>query len=96
MKYALLLNDMRSSNIENIQVVKMSGTKEELVNYYKSLLVEPYIDEGVPHNWNKTFKRGSELEWFNPVHNLDRMNDYWGGIWEVNDNTQIGEGLTKW
>lgn len=91
MKYALLLNDMREPNIENIQIVKLSDARQELVNYYKSLLVEPYTDG----QWRKAFKKGSELEWFNPAVTLENDNDYWGGIWQVDDNSQIGQGLYK-
>ena len=91
MKYALLLNNMLQPNIENINIVKISENKEELVDWYKSFLTEPYQDG----KWGKTFKRGSPLEWFNPVYNLDKLNDFWGGIWEVNDKAEIGMGLSK-
>lgn len=95
MKYALLLNDMRSSNIENIIVIKISSSKEELANWYRSLLVTPYIESEDGRRWGKTFKKGSELEWFNSVQDIEKLNDYWGGIWEVNDNVMVGMGLGK-
>lgn len=91
MKYALLLNDMRSSNIENISIVKISDTKQDLVEWYESLLSDPYSDGG----WGKVFKKGSPLEWCNPVHDIQKENDYWGGIWQVSDNVQIADGLYK-
>lgn len=91
MKYALILNDMRQPNIENIEVVKIADTKEELMDWYKSMQVESYLDG----QWGKQFKKGSKLEWYNGVHDLEKLNDYWGGIWEVADNAQIGDGLRK-
>lgn len=96
MKYALLLNDMRWPNIENIAVVRTADNMPELVGWYQAQLADkPYSDPGEPHSWGKAFKKGSELEWYNPVHDINRMNDYWGGIWEVPDDTQVGTGLTK-
>lgn len=83
MKYALLLNDMRSPNIENIKVVKVSNNKQELIDWYNSQLTTPYGDG----RWGKSFKKESELEWFNPAHELEkRENDYWGGIWTFGEN----------
>jgi hypothetical protein len=92
MKYALLLNDMRQPNIENIQVVKVADTKQELVDWYNAQLAgEPWHDG----RWHKSFKSGSELEWYNPHGNLDIENDYWGGTWQVNDRVAVGMGLSK-
>lgn len=95
-KYALLLNDMRSPNVENISIVKISDNKQNLIDWYKSQLADkPYTDPGEPHAWGKVFKKGSELEWYNGVHDLEITNDYWGGIWVVGDDSQVGQGLYK-
>ena len=81
MKYALVLNDMRSSNVENIISVKFSKDKQELIDWYNNKLCKPYRDE----NWGKTFKKGSELEWFN-AGDIEKENSYWGGIYTFNDD----------
>lgn len=82
MKYGLVLNDMRSSNIENIECVKVSNNRQELVDWYKEQLADtPYRDE----NWDKVFKKGSQLEWYNPTNNIEVDNDYWGGIYTFKD-----------
>ncbi|MBU1092581.1 hypothetical protein KJ836_02850 [Patescibacteria group bacterium] len=83
MRYALVLNSMLSPNVENIATVKVGNTRQELIDWYKSLLVEPYIDG----KWSKNFKQGSELEWFNPVNDIEKENDYWGGIYVFKDET---------
>ena len=87
MKYALVLNDMRESNVENIHAVKISTNKQELVDWYNAQKVEPYHDG----RWGKTFKQGSELEWFNPVYDLNIENDYWGGIYTFTDQASDEE-----
>lgn len=82
MKYGLMLNDMRASNIENIQCVKVSQDKQELIDWYKSQLAESPWSDG---RWGKRFKKGSELEWFNGVYDLEKENDYFGGIYTFKD-----------
>jgi len=82
MKYGLMLNDMRESNIENIQCVKVSSNKQELADWYNSQLAESGWEDG---RWHKVFKQGSQLEWANPAHSLETENDYWGGIWTFKD-----------
>jgi hypothetical protein len=91
-KYALLLNNMQSPNIENISIVKIADTKQELIDWYESQEADKGWTDG---QWHKHFKKGSDLEWFNPIHNLEVENDYWGGIWVVNDNAEVGQGLYK-
>jgi hypothetical protein len=91
MKYALLLNDMRSPNIENISVIRVSDDKQELIDWYKEQEAEQPWRDG---KWGKHFKKGSELEWCNPC-NLDLINDYFGGIWVVNNDVCVGYALTK-
>lgn len=59
--WILNLNDMRSSNIETQTTVARADTMEDLQDFLKSQETEPYI-EG---RWQKFFKKGSLLEWFN-------------------------------
>lgn len=91
-KYALLLNDMRSSNIENIKIVKTADTRQELIDYYNGELADKQWSD---KNWGKVFKKGSSLEWYNPVYDLMVDNDYWGGVWAIPDNALVGDGLVK-
>jgi hypothetical protein len=92
MKYALLLNDMREANIENIAIVKISDDRQSLVDWYTAQLADKPYQDG---RWGKVFKPASDLEWYNPRHNLALTNDYWGGIWKVPDDAQVGIGLRK-
>jgi hypothetical protein len=77
-----MLNDMREPNIENVQCVKVSSNKDELINWYKSQLSEKPWSDG---RWGKSFKQGTQLEWFNSIHDIDKENDYFGGIYTFND-----------
>ncbi len=81
MKYGLMLNDMRQPNIENLECVKVSSNKQELVNFYKEHLAEKPYSDG---QWRKIFKKNSPLEWFNNA-NLEKENDYFGGIYTFED-----------
>jgi hypothetical protein len=90
--YALLLNDMRSPNIENIEVVRTAAAPDELIGWVTGQAAEQPWRDG---HWNKFFRQGSELEWFNPPFSLGLLNDYMGGIWEVPDDTPVGAGLCK-
>jgi hypothetical protein len=92
MKYALLLNDMRWPNIENIAIVKLSDSRDDLIEWYKAQLADKPWRDG---QWGKIHKAGSELEWYNSAGGLALNNDYWGGIWEVPDDAEVGMGLVK-
>lgn len=92
MKYALLLNDMRMANIENINIVKISSNKQDLIDWYRDQEADKNWKDG---RWGKHFKKDSELEWFNQVFCFKKLNDYFGGIWEVGDGVEIGMGLSK-
>ena len=72
MKYFLVLNDMRSSNIENSKLVCAADTREELVAWIESQFhgeINPVTGERKgwrdDDRWSKAFKKGSPLEWFN-------------------------------
>lgn len=66
--YGLIMNDMRSSNIEIVSVALIAYSLQELEDFYKSQKVETYKDE----NWTKCFKKDGPLEWKNPVYSLDQ------------------------
>ena len=80
--FALVLNDMRSSNIENLMVVKASENRQELVDFYKQNLAEKPWEDG---RWSKAFKKDSPLEWNNPAHNIDELGLYGEGIQDAGD-----------
>lgn len=60
--YILVLNDMRSSNYETMTTVARANSIQELVDLVESELTTPYRDG----QWNKSFRAGGPLEWFNP------------------------------
>lgn len=60
--YSLHLNPM-TANFEKANMVAASFNREDLMKWYEGLKVEPYQDE----RWHKTFKKGSKLEWYNPI-----------------------------
>ena len=64
--YKLLLNPM-PANFEKVNMVAIAYDKQQLMDWYESLKVEPYKDG----NWHKVFKQGSKLEWSNPIEYSD-------------------------
>jgi hypothetical protein len=83
--WKLILNPMRA-NTEASVLVAWSDDKERLLSWYKEQLVEPYTENGSPsfecqgesHNWHKYFRKGSELEWYNPMANDEGSVNYYG------------------
>lgn len=77
--WVLLLNDMRSSKVEVLQPVFRHETKEKLKDYLEQQKVPGYQTtmerfgdgpkgigtEKIIHTFNKGFKQGGPLEWFN-------------------------------
>jgi hypothetical protein len=90
MRKALLLNDMRSPNVENLVIIKV-GTAEELKAWYEEQRVVRYKDG----KWEKEFRPGSELEWYNPAIDINVEEDYWGGIWTIPDDVGVGSIFVK-
>lgn len=100
--YKLVLNPMRA-NTEKGNLMALAYNKQSLIDYMKQELADkPYTDKGSPsfecqgdsHNWHKTFKKGSKLEWYNPPRNIDDCNgenDSFGhGIhWELTSEENI-------
>ena len=72
--YFLALNPIRS-NFEKTNLVAISYDKQKLIDWYDSLKVEEYKEE----NWNKTFKKGSVLEMYNPIayNGMDDIFENW-------------------
>lgn len=60
--WILLLNDMRSSNIETLLPRARAATKEALMRLLESERVDPYRDG----QWGKSYRVGGPLEWCNP------------------------------
>jgi hypothetical protein len=60
--WVLLLNDMRMPKIEMLEPVARAETKEALIAYLGSQEVETYQDG----QWNKVYRKGGSLEWYNP------------------------------
>lgn len=56
------MNDMRASNIENLQPVCKAPTRQALDDLLTRERVENYRDG----NWGKNFRQGGPLEWCNP------------------------------
>lgn len=66
--FVLQLNDMRSSNIENIEPVARAETAEALEKFMAGETVEGYKDG----NWGKCHRAGGPLEWFNKPFSMDQ------------------------
>jgi len=60
--WVLLLNDMRSPNIENLSIVGRAETREQIEQFLASEKVDGYNDG----RWGKSYRAGGPLEWFNP------------------------------
>jgi len=74
--FYLSLADMHGG-VDKARPVVASYTLEELLDFYKKER-EPWLDTndsidsyGNKHSWNKTFKKGSMLEWYNDVVSLE-------------------------
>ncbi len=64
--YKLLLNPMHW-RCEDGHIVALSTDPQKLLDWKNSFLVERYSEEWHPMwwSWNKTFAKGSVLEWYN-------------------------------
>lgn len=83
--YLLYLNMMRD-RAESSQCVAIADDPQKLIDWYNSLIIEPYSEDFKEWDWTKTyrktFRKGSSLEWFNPVSSFI-PNDYGHGIREA-------------
>ncbi len=69
--WILRLNDMRTPKIEIMQSVVRAETKEEIASFIENETVERYTDD----NWDKSFRKGGILEWFNPPNRFGGIID---------------------
>lgn len=95
--YVLVMNLMRD-RIENATEIRRFDSLEELRLWYNGLLVAPYSEMGPSgmigerdQMFNKTFQKGSELEWFNPLREEEFTTpNHWGhGVHLVYSNLDI-------
>ena len=66
--WVLLLNDMRSAQVEILQPVYRADSKEKLISCLEAESCKAYRTD---NRWNKMFKCGGPLEWFNPPWNFE-------------------------
>lgn len=70
-KIHLLHLNMMRDRAESSQCVAIADEPQKLIDWYNSLLTEPYSEDfdewNGPKTYRKTFKKGSCLEWFNPI-----------------------------
>lgn len=72
--YYLVMNPM-TDRTESSKIVLMSESIDRLINYYADNFVEYYKDD----NWSKSFRKGSPLEWYNPLSSLrENETNHWG------------------
>ena len=67
-KWILLLNDMRSSNIEILVPVARAENRSDLEALLTREKVTPYRTDD---RWCKSFRQGGPLEWFNAPFSFD-------------------------
>ena len=85
--HKLIMNPM-NGRTEDSSLVAWSTDKNSLINWYDNEKeIEPYTDvqenygfENSTRNWHKTFKKGSCLEWLNPLDSLEEINRYGQGM----------------
>lgn len=85
--WKLIMNPM-TSHAEACEIAAWSDDKDNLIQWYRNQLTEPYGEEGMPtfdshgnsHTWHKQFSKGSPLEWFNPIYILDEPDHYGHGL----------------
>lgn len=83
--YVLRLADVRGG-VDNLIGVAVFSTEKKL-NDFLDKATEPWVDGPSPdsygnsHEYNKTFKKGSLLEWYNPPRSRDSLNGF-GGVQE--------------
>ena len=81
--FKLILNDMRSSNIEiGTLTPHISHTRQGLIDYLVGEEAESVWtdDSSQGRMWGKSFKKGSDLEWYNKPAGFDELNSYGQGI----------------
>ena len=86
--WSLMLNPMRG-NSEEMHVIACATNPDILLAFIERETVEPYSDSasGIPDSftgdlrvWNKNFRKGGPLEWYNPI---EHCLGFGGGIQEM-------------
>jgi len=98
--YKLLMNPM-NARTEESNLVAWSTELDNLINWYNNEKeVEPYTDVQENYgfdynikNWYKIFKKGSHLEWYNPLDILEEINRYGQGIHQEWVNIDLLENI---
>ena len=73
MIHVLMLNDMRSSNIEILQPVARAKTPQQLLDFMQGERVAAYQDL----DGNRPYQKGGPLEWFNtPFNNEHALREH--------------------
>lgn len=86
--YVLVLNDMRSPQIEIGSEVAKATSREELIELIRRETVPSYNDG----QWGKSFRQGGPLEWHNPPSNPGYEPDHFGhGIHRIPDKEELYE-----
>jgi len=77
--YTLVLNDIRATNIEiGTLTPHVAYEQQHLIDFIKGE-VESWKDG----SWNKSFKKGSDLEWYNGLANVEDRDKFGHGVnWE--------------
>lgn len=90
--YTLVLNDMRSTNIEIGTLTKhIAYSKQDMVAFIRG-----EAGSWKDGNWGKSFKKGSELEWFNGLANAEERDTFGHGInWQWISDTTLEELLAQ-
>ena len=85
--YILTMNPI-TDRTESGRIAAMSYSKQALIDFYNQESVERYKDD----NWSKFFRKGSLLEWLNPLHSFE-IGHYGHGIREEWANVDSLENI---
>ncbi len=89
-KVHLLIMNPMTGNTENTQLIALSLDKDKLKEWYEAEIApESYKDDGpnmfsgpATKSYHKIFKKGSVMEWMNPVANWDKLDHHGLGVHE--------------
>lgn len=65
--HILQLNDMRSSKVENLTPIARAETKKILETFMEKEKTDLYSDD----RWQKNYRQGGPLEWYNPPFSMN-------------------------
>lgn len=91
--YSLAMNPM-TQRTEASSITAMSYDKQALIDFYNREAVEQYRDD----TWAKSFRKGSLLEWFNPLYSFE-VGHYGHGIresWMDTDTVELIKNQYYW